>query len=191
MQNVMQKRRAVFLDRDGVLNDARVDAGRPYPPKRPEEVVMLPGVADACSRLADAGWLLFMVTNQPDIARGLTTRETVDAINDIVSTGLSIAEILVCPHDDADRCRCRKPSPGMLLAAAEQWNLDLGASVIVGDRWRDIEAGRQAGVRTIFVDRGYSEELRSEPDHVVAGLGDAAELLLARPRASIDDWDSH
>lgn len=170
--------RAVFLDRDGVLNRAVVRDGRPFAPDRVEDVVVLPGVADACQRLADAGWLLMVVTNQPDIARGTTTRAEVDAMNDVVTADLPIAEVVVCPHDDADGCACRKPAPGMLLEAAARWDVDLAASAMVGDRWRDVEAGRAAGVRTFFVDEHYDEALRHDPDHVVTGLAEAADLLL-------------
>jgi histidinol-phosphate phosphatase family protein len=186
-------RRAVFLDRDGVLNRAAVRDGLPFPPSRLEDVEILPGVGEACRRLVDAGWSLFVVTNQPDIARGASTREGVDAINDAVVAGLPVTEVAVCPHDDADACPCRKPSPGMLLDAARRWDVDLATSVIVGDRWRDIEAGKQAGVRTIFVDHGYAEGLRSAPDHVVTSLAEAADLLLApeNEAASVDDWESH
>lgn len=186
----------VFLDRDGVLNRATIRDGRSFPPSRLQDVEILPGVVDACRRLADAGWSLVVVTNQPDIARGTTTREAVDAINEVVVAGLPVTGVVVCPHDDADACRCRKPLPGMLLDAAARWNVDLAASVMVGDRWRDIEAGRQAGVRTILVDHGYTEQLRSAPDHVVASLAEAADLLLEPAKAtasvdSVDDWESH
>jgi len=171
-------RRAVFLDRDGVLNRAEVREGKPFPPSSEDDVERLPGVEDACRRLADLGWLLIVVTNQPDIARGTATRRGVDAINAVVVGGLSVAEVVVCPHDDADACQCRKPMPGMLLDAAKRWNVDLGASVMVGDRWRDVEAGRRAGVRTILVDVEYADEPRSVPDHVVASLAEAADLLI-------------
>lgn len=187
-------KRAVFLDRDGVLNRAVVRDGRPFPPSQREDVVMLSGVDEACRRLADSGWMLFVVTNQPDIARGTATREEVDAINDAVVSGLPVTEILVCPHDDSDACDCRKPAPGMLLDAAARWDVDLAASVMIGDRWRDIEAGRRAGVRTVFVDYGYAEALRSVPDHVVANLAEAADLLLDTAKgtaSSLDDWESH
>ena len=185
--------RAVFLDRDGVLNRAELRDGVPLPPSRPDDVVLLPGVADACRRLADAGWLLFVVTNQPDIARGTATRPDVDAMNAVVVAGLRVMEVVVCPHDDVDACTCRKPLPGMLLDAAARWNVDVTTSVMVGDRWRDIEAGKQAGARTILVDHGYTEPLRSQPDHVVASLAEAADLLLGprEPAAAVDDWESH
>ncbi len=171
-------RRAAFLDRDGVLNRAEMRSGRPHPPSVRADVVMLPGVDDACDRLARAGWSLFVVTNQPDISRGTTSRRQVDEINEVVVAGLPIVEVVVCPHDDADACHCRKPSPGMLLDIAAVWNVDLGASVMIGDRWRDIEAGRRAGVRTILIDYGYGEELPHPPDHAVTDLAEAVDLLL-------------
>jgi histidinol-phosphate phosphatase family protein len=182
-------RRAVFLDRDGVLNRAEVRDGAPRPPSEVRDVAILPGVEDACRRLADAGWLLFVVTNQPDIARGTATRDAVDAINETVVAGLPVTEVVVCPHDDSDACSCRKPLPGMLLDTAARWDLDLTGSVMVGDRWRDVEAGKRAGVRTMFIDHGYAEALHSTPDHVVAGLADVADLLL--DPVPIDDWESH
>ena len=177
-------RRGVFLDRDGVLNASVVRDGRPFPPDGPEHALRLPRVEDACSRLAAAGLVLVIVTNQPDVARGTCTLADVEAINSAVTHGLPITDILVCPHDDAEDCRCRKPRPGMLLEAADRWHLDLKASVMVGDRWRDIEAGHRAGTRTIFVDQGYAEEFPVAPDYVVSSLADAADLILAAGPAS-------
>jgi D-glycero-D-manno-heptose 1,7-bisphosphate phosphatase len=181
---VSTTRRGVFLDRDGVLNAAVVRSGRPCPPDGPEHAVRLPGVEDACSRLAAAGLVLVVVTNQPDVARGTCTLTEVEAINSSVTHGLPITDVLVCPHDDADDCRCRKPRPGMLLEAAERWRLDLRASVTVGDRWRDIEAGHRAGTRTIFVDHGYAEERSVASDHVVSSLSEATDLILVASTAS-------
>ncbi len=186
--------RAVFLDRDGVLNRANVRDGRPFPPSSVSDVVVLPGVGDACRRLADAGWLLFVVTNQPDIARGITTRAGVDAINEAVVAGLPITEIIVCPHDDDDACRCRKPLPGMLIDTAARWDVDLQASLMVGDRWRDIEAGRAAGVGTILIEYGYAEAKPSGADYVVTSFAEAAAVVLgADPgvASSVDDWEAH
>jgi len=182
------RRRAVFLDRDGVLNRATVRDGDPYPPATVADVELIPGAADACRRLADAGWLLVVVTNQPDIARGTSTAADVDAVNQAVVDDLPVEEVVVCPHDDVDGCACRKPLPGMIVDAAERLGVDLAASALVGDRWRDIDAGRAAGVETFFVDHGYEEELRAAPDHVVASLAAAADVLLAD---AADDWDRH
>lgn len=181
----MNGRRAVFLDRDGVLNRAEVRDGHPFPPVAPRDVEMLAGAGDACRRLAAGGWMLFVVTNQPDIARGIVTRGGVDAVNAAVIEGLPIADVAVCPHDDADACSCRKPLPGMLLELAHRWNLDLAESVMIGDRWRDVGAGARAGTRTIFVDHAYAEELRDVPDHVVGSLAEAAALLVDAARTAL------
>jgi D-glycero-D-manno-heptose 1,7-bisphosphate phosphatase len=150
-------RAAVFLDRDGVLNEPRMVAGRPYPPATLEALRPLPGVEEACRRLSRAGLLLIAVTNQPDIARGTQTEAAVRAMNDRLQSLLGLDDVVVCPHDDADACSCRKPQPGMLEDAASRWDVDLSRSVMVGDRWRDIEAGKKAGTRTVFLDRQYDE----------------------------------
>jgi D-glycero-D-manno-heptose 1,7-bisphosphate phosphatase len=170
-------RRAVFLDRDGVLNEAVLRDGRPHPPARVGDVAILPGVRDACAQLRAAGYLLVVVTNQPDIARGATTRATVDAINDHLAGELGLDAVCVCPHDDADRCGCRKPAPGLLLSAAERFGIDLGASLMVGDRWRDIEAGARAGVPTAWVRSDYREAPPAAPDHVVDSLLDVVPIV--------------
>ena len=169
--------RAVFLDRDGVLNAAVVRGGVPYPPGDVADVRVLPGVEEACSRLRAAGFELVVVTNQPDIARGTQTLEAVERMNDALLAALPLDEVVVCPHDDADGCACRKPKPGMLLAAARRRGIDLAASFMVGDRWRDVEAGLRAGCRTVFVDRGYHER-RVQPDVSVSDLGEAAVWIL-------------
>jgi D-glycero-D-manno-heptose 1,7-bisphosphate phosphatase len=167
---------AVFLDRDGVLNRAVIKEGKPYPPASVEQLEILPGVAEALDRLKAAGYRLVVVTNQPDIARGATSPEAVEAIHRKLRETLRIDEIRVCPHDDADECPCRKPKAGLLLTPA---TVDVGASIMVGDRWRDIEAGRAAGCRsTILVDYGYAEELFHEPDVRVSSLAEAAQWIL-------------
>lgn len=138
---------------------------------------MLPGAVEACRQLTADGWALVVVTNQPDIARGVATRAEVDAINQRVTAGLDVTGVMVCPHDDTDHCTCRKPLPGMILTAAERWGIDPAQSVMVGDRWRDIECGRTAGTATIFVDHHYDERRPVAPDHIVASLAQAATLL--------------
>jgi D-glycero-D-manno-heptose 1,7-bisphosphate phosphatase len=170
-------RGAVFLDRDGVLNAAVVCDGIPRPPGDMHELEVLPGVEEACSRLRTAGFELVVVTNQPDVARGTQTMEAVRRINNALLVTLPLDEIIVCPHDDADGCTCRKPKPGMLVDAAQRRGIDLTASFMVGDRWRDVEAGRRAGCRTVFVDRGYDER-SVQPDVSVSDLGEAAVWIL-------------
>jgi D-glycero-D-manno-heptose 1,7-bisphosphate phosphatase len=138
-------RRAVFLDRDGVINAPAIREGRPYPPASVESLEILPGVREAVQRFKSAGFLIIVVSNQPDVARGTTSRSTVEAINSVLAQGLPIDEFRMCYHDAADACNCRKPKPGMLLDAAKKWHIDLAASFMVGDRWRDVEAGQNAG----------------------------------------------
>ena len=170
--------RAVFLDRDGVLNRAHVREGKPYPPASPAELEILPGAVEACGALREAGFLLIAVTNQPDVARGTQLREVVEAINQVLHNHLPLDDIQVCYHDDVDRCPCRKPEPGLLLKAARDWDIDLSASFMVGDRWKDIEAGRRAGCKTIFVDHGYAEKEPENPDHRVSSLMEAVGWIL-------------
>jgi D-glycero-D-manno-heptose 1,7-bisphosphate phosphatase len=172
-------RPAVFLDRDGVLNDAYIVDGTPHPPKSVDEVQVIPSAAEACRNLEAAGYVLVVVTNQPDIARGTETLEGVRAINEAVAREVPIDEFVICPHDDADRCACRKPLPGMLLDASARLGLDVGRSFMVGDRWRDIEAGKRAGCVTVFVDRGYVERGPDRPDFVVRELAEAVPRIVA------------
>lgn len=174
--------RAVFLDRDGVLNRAMRDAKmRPLPPRSRAEFEILPGVVEACARLKRAGFTLICVTNQPDIARGTADVAFVDWVNAEVAAACGLDQLRVCPHDDADDCPCRKPKPGMLVDAATEFRLDLARSVMIGDRFRDIEAGQAAGCRTILVDYGYPERAPSRPpDLVVGSLAEAADAILAR-----------
>jgi len=168
---------AVFLDRDGTLNTATIRDGRPHPPASIDDLVIVPGAAAALLDLRRAGYLMIMVTNQPDVAAGRQRREVVEAINEAVRGQLPIDDIRVCYHLDADACDCRKPKPGMLLDAAHDWGIDLGRSFMVGDRWRDVEAGRAAGCRTVLIEAGYDER-RAAPDFSVASLVDACGVIL-------------
>jgi D-glycero-D-manno-heptose 1,7-bisphosphate phosphatase len=171
-------RPAVFLDRDGVLNEAVLRDGRPYPPASADEVVVRPGAAVACAQLRAAGFALVMVTNQPDIARGTTTQDAVDAINVRLIAELGLDAACVCPHDDADACACRKPSPGLILDAADRFDVDLAVSLMVGDRWRDIAAGAAAGVSTVWVRSAYREQAPNDPDHVIDGLDELVPIAM-------------
>lgn len=172
------RRKAVFLDRDGVLNRAPVRDGHPYSPRSIEELEVLPGVKTACDALREAGYLLVMVTNQPDIARGRTRLETVEEMNRALIEELMLDGAEVCIHDDHEECPCRKPKPGLLTRAAERFHIAMDSSYVVGDRWRDIEAGQRAGCRTIFIDCGYEEKRPEAPDHAASSLLRAAEWIL-------------
>jgi D-sedoheptulose 7-phosphate isomerase len=174
-----EKRRAVFLDRDGVINRAFVRDGKPFPPPTPQDLEVLPGVPEALHELKSHGYELLVVTNQPDVGRGKQSREALDAMHQGLRALLPLDDILVCCHTDKDECDCRKPMPGMLLEAARKHNIDLAASFMVGDRWRDIEAGYNAGCRTILIDYGYSERPPDrEPDLRVSSLREAADWII-------------
>ena len=124
-------RRAVFLDRDGVINRAVVRDGKPYPPANLSEIEILPGVPEALALLHQAGFMLIVVTNQPDVARGTTPRAVVEEINNYLTGCLPIDEFRTCYHDTGDGCDCRKPLPGALLAAAKQHDIDLDRKSVV------------------------------------------------------------
>jgi D-glycero-D-manno-heptose 1,7-bisphosphate phosphatase len=170
---------AAFLDRDGTLNVPVVVDGRPYPPETADELELLPGVEAACEELSAAGFRLICITNQPDIARGTQDPRFVATLNARLKELLGLDEVVTCPHDDVDGCACRKPKPGMILDSARRWDVDLSRSVTVGDRWRDVEAGRSAGTRTVFIDRGYAEPPPEQPDLIVADLEEAVPWIIA------------
>jgi D-glycero-D-manno-heptose 1,7-bisphosphate phosphatase len=173
-------RRAVFLDRDGVLNRVLIREGKPFAPRTLADFEVLSDAPAACHRLKAAGYLLIVVSNQPDVGRGAQCREVVDQINRALRSLLPIDDLRVCYHDDADRCRCRKPEPGLILASASFWDVDLKSSFIVGDRWRDVEAGRRAGCRTVFIDYGYREKQPDAPDYRAKSLAEAAQWILVQ-----------
>lgn len=172
------KPRAIFLDRDGVINHPVVRGGKPFPPARVEDVEIYSGLGERLQRLKDSGFVLIVVTNQPDVSRGTTTREAVEEINDLIAREIpAIDRILVCFHDKADNCDCRKPQPGMLIAGANEFGVDLKSSYMVGDRRGDMEAGIAAGSRTIFVDRAYSEQPPISFDHKVSSTHEALAII--------------
>lgn len=171
--------RAVFVDRDGVINRAVVRSGKPYPPESREELEILSGVPEAVERLRRAGLLVIVATNQPDVATGKQEKSVVEAMHNQLREALRIDDIKVCYHADDDGCACRKPKPGMLVEAAGEWSIDLSRSYMVGDRWRDIEAGRAAGCRTFWIDYGYAEKPAENADAIVASLVEATDIIVA------------
>jgi len=176
------KRRAVFLDRDGVLNRPVVRDGLPFPPANVDEFRLYPGVAEGCSELKAAGFLLIVVSNQPDVGRGTQTREAVEAMHEMLCAAVPALDgIEVCYHAGErhhDPCDCRKPKPGMLLRAAANRGIDLKKSFLIGDRWRDIDCAHAAGCRAAFIDHGYRELLREKPEFIVASFSEAVATVL-------------
>jgi D-glycero-D-manno-heptose 1,7-bisphosphate phosphatase len=174
------RRPAVFLDRDGVINRPIVRGRRPYPPSSLAELEVLPDVPEALRVLKSAGYRLVVVTNQPDVARGTTPKAVVDSMHDQLTAALPLDAVFACLHDDADRCDCRKPLPGLITRAVRELDIDCMASFLVGDRWRDIEAGRRAGCKTFFIDRAYDESPPQSYDFRVGSLLEAAEIILQK-----------
>jgi D-glycero-D-manno-heptose 1,7-bisphosphate phosphatase len=169
--------RAVFLDRDGVVNEVVWRDGLPASPREEAEFVLREEAVGAVARLRAAGYRVFVVTNQPDIARGRLAAARLDAMHALMRSRVAIDDARVCPHDDADGCECRKPRPGMLRELAGAWAVELAASFVVGDSWRDVAAGRAAGCRTVLLRRSYNEGV--EADRVVDSLEEAAGWILA------------
>lgn len=170
-------RRAVFLDRDGVINQPIICAGKPYPPKQIDQLVIITGVKEAIASLKADGWMVIVVTNQPDVARGSVIRADVERINFFLLQELAIDQIRTCYHDDLDQCSCRKPAPGLLLEASIDLDIDLNRSYMVGDRWRDIEAGERAGCCTIYIDYDYSERKPSNVKYLAKNLTEAVNII--------------
>ena len=171
---------AVYLDRDGVINRPIIRDGKPYPPRTMSEFEIMPGVASALERLKSAGFINVVVTNQPDIATKRTTLEFVDSIHNIMRATLAIDSIFVCYCLEGPSCDCYKPKPGLLNKAAKELKIDQKRSFMVGDRWRDVGAGKSVGCTTLFIDYGYEETMPYPPDYVVRDLPDAADLILSK-----------
>jgi D-glycero-D-manno-heptose 1,7-bisphosphate phosphatase len=173
-------KRAVFFDRDGVLNEANVRNGVPHPPATVADLHIAGGAAGVVRAVRDAGFLAIVITNQPDVARGTTTLVAVDAINAEIVERLGVDATYTCPHDDAAACDCRKPKPGLLQRAARDHGIDLAASFMVGDRTKDVACGHAAGCTTIFLDHGYGET-KTNPgaDHTIKTLAELPAIVAA------------
>ena len=169
---------ALFLDRDGTINRSDVRDGRPYAPTRAEDFQILPGVAETIANVKEAGFPVIVITNQPDISTGKQSVEILDAMHARLTEELGIDDIFVCPHVDNHHCDCRKPRPGLILAAAQKWDVDCSRSIMAGDRWRDVDAGRAAGCATVFIDHGYAEDQPERVDIVVSSLADAEGFIM-------------
>jgi D-glycero-D-manno-heptose 1,7-bisphosphate phosphatase len=172
------KSSAAFLDRDGVVNEVSILNGKPYPPKNLNELNIVDGVKESLELLDQFGYVPVVITNQPDIARGSQTWFTLGELHAEIKALTGITHFYVCPHDDADLCDCRKPSPGLIIQAAKELSLDLQSSFLVGDRWRDIEAGHNTAIKSYFVDNGYQERRPTAPYIPVKSLFEAVSLEL-------------
>ena len=171
-------KKAVFLDRDGVINKAIIIDGKPYPPPNLDAVEILSEVKESMEALQNSNWMIFVVTNQPDVARGKISKEEVEKINNHLKNLLPIDELYTCYHDNNDFCDCRKPKAGVLTSVAKNNNIDLNNSYMIGDRWSDIEAGNRAGCKTFFIDYSYNEKKPSNYTFHVKSLKQAVDIIL-------------
>jgi len=170
-------KKAIFLDRDGVINKAFIKDGLPKSPNSLSELKILPGVKESILRLKELDFICLVVTNQPDVPRGKINKNTVIEMNNFLKKEIELDDIFVCYHDDKDNCNCRKPKPGLLLQAIKKWNVDFKKSFIIGDRWRDIQAGEKIGCKTIFIDYKYKEKKPNNPDFTTDTLLKATYII--------------
>jgi D-glycero-D-manno-heptose 1,7-bisphosphate phosphatase len=180
MQQKNNLHKAIFFDRDGVINVAKILNGRPHPPKNLSELVITPGAKEVIQKLKNAGYKIIVITNQPDVARGCVTKEQVEEINNFLMSSLNVDIFKVCYHDDADKCECRKPLPGLIIESAKEYNLDLQRSYVIGDRWKDIAAGVAVGCKTIFIDYKYREIKPENPDYITDSLDMVVNIILGK-----------
>ena len=175
-------RRAVFLDRDGVINAAVVLDRKPYSPKNFAGIKILDGVIEAIKSLMAQNFIPVIITNQPDITRKIITESDLISMHKIISKKTQIKHFYVCPHDEKDLCECRKPKPGLITQAAKELQLDLNSSFLVGDRWRDIAAAQALNIESFFIDYSYAEKQPSKPYTRVSSLLEVSKILAERIR---------
>jgi D-glycero-D-manno-heptose 1,7-bisphosphate phosphatase len=175
----LSNKKAVFFDRDGVLVPSDIRGGRPYAKADLDADSIFPEAISLAADLKSAGYFIVVATNQPDVGSGKVTRIAVEKFHAILATVMAIDAIEVCYHVDADRCACRKPLPGMLLHAASKFGINLSQSFMVGDRWRDMDAGSAAGCKTVFLDFGYTERAPTKaPDHIIRHLNELRAVIV-------------
>ncbi len=170
--------KTIFLDRDGVINQPHIIDGKSYAPHSIKDFTLIAGVEEALKELKAAGFLIFVVTNQPDVGKGICNQSDIEEIHDFLLNHLPIDDVFVCYHTDEDQCDCRKPLPGLLNQAAQQYPVDFNNSFLVGDRWKDIEAGQYMGCITMFIDYGYAEKKPKHMDYTIQSLFEAKNIIL-------------
>ena len=170
-------KKSVFLDRDGVINKVYIKDGLPRSPNSSNELKILPGVRESIIKLKKLNFICLMVTNQPNVSRKKIDKNNVIQMNNFLKNEIALDDIFVCYHDDSDNCNCRKPKPGLLLQAGKKWDVDFKKSFMIGDRWKDIQAGEKVGCKTIFLDYKYNEKKPKKPDFVSDSLLNAAHII--------------
>jgi histidinol-phosphate phosphatase family protein len=167
---------ALFVERDGVLNQARVERDHQVSPLTVEEFKIVEGVAPVLAKAKAAGFLLIATTNQPGLSRGYQSRRELDRMHDLLRRTLPLDDILVCPHDEGDRCPCRKPKSGLLTEAGFKWQIDLDRSFVVSDKWQDAEAARTAGCTSLLIQSPWIGKVHR--DFLLPDFATAVEKML-------------
>lgn len=172
----LKKNKAIFLDRDGIINKVIIRNGKPSSPRRFEEFRFLPNVKKNLKIFKKMGFLNIIFTNQPDVSRGFLEIEELEKMHKLIAEKLPVDDIKFCPHDDSDNCPCRKPKPGLILQAVKKWSIDLKKSYVIGDSWKDMGAGRAASCQTIMIKRKYNKDLK-DYNFKVNSLKEAIEII--------------
>lgn len=171
--------KAVFLDRDGVIVIPHFRDGRSFAVRSMDDFHLYPDAQESLCLLKKEGFLLIVVTNQPDMGKGLISSEMMSSMNDFLFHHLPLESIKICPHSQEENCFCRKPKNGLLREAAQAFNIDCTASYMIGDRQSDVEAGKSIGCKTVFIDLGYSsEEKPKDPDFCCKTLSEAVAWIV-------------
>ena len=169
--------RCVFLDRDGIINEALAIEGKPYPPNNVREIKIVDGVDELLKYLKSKGFITVVITNQPDVGNRLQDKKIVEKINSYLMDSLLIDDLFSCYHTAKDKCLCRKPKTKLFELAKEKYNIDFSQSWVIGDRWKDVEAGKNIGAKTIFVDYQYREKQPKEPDFTIKQVSEIIDIF--------------
>ena len=170
-------KKAIFLDRDGIINHVKIINGKPHPPSNLSEFLIMPNIQEFLELTHKNNYLNIIITNQPDVSRGKISASAVEEINTHIKKKLKVDDIYTCFHDDKDFCECRKPKPGNIIKASMNYQIDLSNSYMIGDRWRDIESGQKAGCKTIYVDYNYDEAKPTTYDFKVNSVKELKRIV--------------
>ena len=165
-----RNRKAIFLDRDGTLNKVYIENGLPISPSSLNKFKIIKGVKKSINRLKKLNFLCILITNQPDVFRGKISKKTVVKMNSYIKKKIKLDDMFVCYHDNEHNCSCRKPKPGLLVKASKKWKIDLNKSFMIGDRWKDILAGKKVGCKTIFINNNYKNDKKVKADFTFKSL---------------------
>src|SRR2546425_1474666 len=169
-------KRAVFIERDGILNEVGVGPKNPIVPLTLEEFRIKKEAEPSLKKLKKAGFVLIVTSNQPGLSRGYQSRRELDRMHDLVKRCFPIDDLMICPHDESDHCPCRKPRPGLLIEAAFKWHLNLDHSFVISDKWQDAEAARTAGCTSLLLKSPYVGQVHH--DFVLSDLETIVEKIL-------------